>query len=191
MARSGLNERRLTPTERQRRWRSGRNGTVGTPTVSVSALLAAARAQIISVRTLYYRRAIRRFGLIDWSLALRREHSWSRGIGLAFIGDICRRADADVQAEMLRIIQQDGPQVAKAVWRIVKADAERSCDYRRHEPNAVSEPTAIPRKEPSDFPAEPLDRPEAKTLKASGAGAGARKPAARKSLLGTMRPGDT
>ena len=130
LARPRLNDRPLTPTERQRLWRARvKEGTVGTPTVSAIALLvAAARARDISVRSVYYARAIKRFGLIDWSPAFRKEHPWSRGIGLAFIADICRHADAEVQAEMLRIIEQDGPKVAKAVWRLAKFEARHAED---------------------------------------------------------------
>src|SRR3954447_9168942 len=102
MGRLTILDRPMTATERQRRYRARkREGGWSKPLQNKTL----ARMLGVSTRTIFYEQAVERYKLIDWPPDLR--------VGSAFIADVCRHADADLQAEMLELIKTKGKREAK------------------------------------------------------------------------------
>lgn len=118
MGRYPIHDEPMTPTERMRRYRKRmRTGEVGKK--AGLTVKQAAKSQHVSERMVYYASTIRRHSLIDWAELWSRQYG---KVGMAFVADICRHADAELQAEMLDLIKREGPRTAKAVWTAIKAE---------------------------------------------------------------------
>jgi hypothetical protein len=118
MARPSIHAEPMTAVERMRRYRERqRQGKVGqrdAPTVK-----QAAKLYDVSERAVYYTRVIVRQGIPELEalkLTEKKAETYSRSkLPWAFLADIARH-DEETQAAMVKLINEEGADVARLIW---------------------------------------------------------------------------